>query len=283
MVVKTSFVVAQSTREVILTNNSADDRYASYSASGQHIIFESNRDSNWEIYMMDWDGKNQVRLTTNEFDDRRPSWHPNGAKIIFESNRTGKNELYELIIKTRKINKVNIKNINGEPIFARYSPDGKKIAFSLNESDQKSNIVTIDKHGTLVFITQYDFRSYYPNWSPDGKSLVFFSRHETYNEDDEIYKINIDGLVKERLTDWPKNNFCPSWSNDKKKIAYVTSMENSRPEIYVMDSNGENQVRITYNDDGDTLPNWSLDNKKLLITGYRNGNFEICELTISNN
>ena len=281
--ISTSMLVAQSAKEIILTNSAADDRYASYSASGKQIIFESNRDGNWEIYIMDDDGKNQVRLTTSESDDRRPSWHPNGRKIIFESNETGKNELYELTIENKEIKKINSKGINGEPTFARYSPNGEKIAFSLKESDQKSNIAIIDKEGNLDFITTYNFRSYYPNWSSDGKLLLFFSRHQTNNEDDEIYKINVDGSDIERLTNWPKHNFCPSWSNDTKKIAYVTSMENIRPEIYVMDSNGENQVRITYNDDGDTLPNWSSDNKKLLITGYRNGNYEICELTIYSN
>ena len=57
-------------------------------------------------------------------------------------------------------------------------------------------------------------------------------------------------------------------------------MENNRPKIYIMDTNGENQVRITYNKEGDTLPSWSADNKKILTTSYRNGNYEICELTI---
>lgn len=283
MLLSTTLLVAQTAKEILLTNNSADDRYASYSASGEQIIFESNRDGNWEIYIMDSDGKNQLRLTTSEFDSRRPSWHPNGKKVIFESNKTGKNELYELIIKNKEINKIDIKDITGEPTFASYAPNGKKIAFSLKESDQKSNIIIIDEEGSLDFITQYDFRSYYPSWSSDGKALLFFSRHETNNEDDEIYKMNIDGTNKVRLTYWPKHNFCPSWSQDNKKIAYVTSMENSRPEIYVMDADGDNQVRVTYNEDGDTLPNWSTDGKKLLITGYRNGNFEICELTLGAN
>ncbi len=109
MSISTTILVAQSTKETILTNNSADDRYASYSATGKQIIFESNRDGNWEIYIMDRDGKNQIRLTTSESDDRRPSWHPNDRKIIFESNKTGKNELYELTIKSKEIRKVSSK------------------------------------------------------------------------------------------------------------------------------------------------------------------------------
>ena len=43
---------------------------------------------------------------------------------------------------------------------------------------------------------------------------------------------------------------------------------------------GDNKVRITYNKEVDTLPSWSADNKKILTTSYRNGNYEICELTI---
>lgn len=274
--------LGQTAEEKILTNHKADDRYASYSPSGKEIVFESNRKGNWDIFVMDSDGKNQKRLTTNKNDDRRPSWHPSGEKMVFESNRSGKYELYELYRNTGKVKKIALGDLDGEPIFARYAPSGKKIAFSNKKSDQESNIAIVHKKGAKIrFLTDYNFRSFYPNWSPDGKMLLFFSRHETNNEDDEIYKMNSDGSGKERLTNWARHNFCPAWSNDGKKIAYVTSMEENRPEIYVMDANGENQLRITYNKDGDTLPSWSLDNTRLLITGYRNGNYEICELSIS--
>ena len=200
---------------------------------------------------------------------------------MFESNRSGKNELYTISISSRKIQKIEISGIAGEPSFAQYSHDGKKIAFTLKKTDQELNIAVVNSNGNdITLVTDYRFRSFYPNWSKDDKTLLFSSRHETNNTDDEIYNISIDGSYKERLTNWPKHNFCPSWSNDGKKIAYVTSMNGTRPEIYIMEANGKNQVRITYNNDGDTLPNWSSDNKKLLTTSYRNGNYEICELTI---
>ncbi|MEM7087143.1 MAG: hypothetical protein AAF489_13230 [Bacteroidota bacterium] len=281
LLIPATMAFSQNGEEKVLTHHEADDRYGSYSPDGAHIIFESNRDGNWEIYSMDADGKNQQRLTNNEADDRRPSWHPNGKKIIFESDRSGTNQLYVLSLRNRKIKPVNIEGLDGEPIFARFSPDGKEIAFSCKKSDDTSNIMIISKNGKKVkSLTSNPFRSHYPNWSPDGKMLLFFSRHETDNEDDEIYKINRDGSGEKRLTHWPKHNFCPSWSNDGKRIAYVTSMQDNRPEIFIMDANGENASRVTYNNDGDTLPNWSMDNKKLLITAYRNGNYEICELSI---
>lgn len=276
-----TIVFSQPVKEIKLTNNSADDRYASYSPDGNQIVFESTRDGNWEVYTMNSDGSNQQRLIASEFEDRRPSWHPNGKKIVFESTRSGKNELYEFSIKTSKIEKINIRGMDGEPSFARYSPNGKTIAFTIKKSDEESNIATIERNRTLLkFVTIYPFRSFYPVWSNDGKSLLFSSRHETNNEDDEIYTINIKGTDKKRLTNWPKHNSCPVWSNDGKKIAYVTSMEDSRPEIYIMDTDGRNQLRITNNNEDDTLPNWSTDGSKLLITAYRDGNYEICELTL---
>lgn len=277
--ITTSF--SQGAKEVNLTNNSADDRYASYSPTGKQIVFESNRDGNWGIYLMDANGKNQQKIVSTAFEDRRPSWHPNGKKVMFESNKSGKNELYTISIASNTIQRIDIPGIDGEPSFAQYSHDGKKIAFTLRKTDQESNIAVMDSNGkNVTLVTNYRFRSFYPNWSKDDTRLLFSSRHETNNKDDEIYNINLDGANKERLTNWPKHNFCPSWSKDGKKIAYVTSMKERRPEIYIMDADGKNQVRITYNNDGDTLPNWSVDNKKLLTTSYRNGNFEICELTI---
>lgn len=272
---------AQETRETILTNSPGDDRYASYSPDGQYIIFESNRDGNWEIYIMNADGSHQKRLTRNDAEDRRPSWHPKGQKIIFESTRTGKNELYELALKTAKVKRIEVKGLKGSPIFPRYSNRGKHIAFGQAISDTRSNIVITNTKGKVVqTLADYGYRSTYPIWSENDQSILFFSRHETNNEDDELYLINLDGTNKRRLTNWPTHNFCPAWSKDGSRIAFAQSMDGIRPEIFVINADGSGKQRITFNEDGDTLPDWSPDGEKLLITGYRNGNFEICELLI---
>jgi TolB protein len=43
---------------------------------GTKIAFESDRDGNNEIYVMNADGSNQTRLTNNPADDTEPSWSP---------------------------------------------------------------------------------------------------------------------------------------------------------------------------------------------------------------
>ncbi len=284
LVISTStyFAMAgQEVKETILTNNPSEDRYASYSPNGKHIIFESDRNGNWEIYRMDVNGQNQEQISFHESDDRQPAWHPDGDKIVFQSNRGGKFELYEFCLEKRSTKKLPTPDIKGEAIFAGYSPDGNSIAFSHRKSTDEAEIVLMTTEGRLIKrLGDNGFRSFYPRWSPDGAHILFFSRHQTDNQDDEIYLVNKDGTGERRLTNWPTHNFCPDWSPDGSKIAYVTSMADSRPEIYVMNADGTNKLRITHNEDGDTLPSWSPDGEKLLITGYRNGNYEILEIAL---
>ena len=44
----------------------------------------------FDIFMMDYDGKNLERLTLEHADNESPSWSPNGQLIVFDSNRIAK-------------------------------------------------------------------------------------------------------------------------------------------------------------------------------------------------
>ena len=267
--------------EACLTQNDYNDRYASYSPDGQWILFESDRSGNWDIYIMDEAGRQIRMLTESDNDERRPSWHPNGNKILFESDIDGHSYLYTLDLLTNNIEQLNTDLEDGDFIFASYSPDGRSIATSFRKSETKSHIALLDSNGTFKrWLTRNDWRNFYPRWTADGNAIVYFSRKDTKNEDDEIYILDLQNGGETRLTTWPTHNFCPSVSPDNKRIVYVTSMEDTRPEIYIMDFDGSNKTRITMNADGDTLPNWHPTENTLLITAYRNGNFEICKLNL---
>ncbi|MBP7791964.1 MAG: PD40 domain-containing protein, partial [Candidatus Goldbacteria bacterium] len=55
--------------QIRLTNNSEYDYNPVWSPDGSKIAFESYRDGNREIYVMDANGSNQVNLTNNIADD----------------------------------------------------------------------------------------------------------------------------------------------------------------------------------------------------------------------
>ena len=77
-----------------LTNHDAWDGSPSWSPDGTQIAFESHRDGNGEIYVMDADGNNLRRLTSHSAGDRSPSWSPDGTQITFQSNRNGNGNIY---------------------------------------------------------------------------------------------------------------------------------------------------------------------------------------------
>jgi tetratricopeptide (TPR) repeat protein len=69
-----------------LTESTKDSAPA---GSKNQIAFMSNREGNWEIYVMDNDGTRVRRLTNDPAQDGLPSWSPDGAALAFVSNRGG--------------------------------------------------------------------------------------------------------------------------------------------------------------------------------------------------
>jgi TolB protein len=69
-----------------LTNAGGDSR-PRYSPDGSKIVFQSIRDGQPEIYVMNANGTGQTRLTNNPAWDTAPVWSPDGTKILFTSLR----------------------------------------------------------------------------------------------------------------------------------------------------------------------------------------------------
>jgi len=89
-------------------------------AAGSRIAFESVRDGNGEIYVMDADGSNQTRLTNNPADDGSPAWSPDGSRIAFYSDRDGNYEIY--VMDADGSNQTRITNNPAGDAFLDWSP-----------------------------------------------------------------------------------------------------------------------------------------------------------------
>jgi tetratricopeptide (TPR) repeat protein/pSer/pThr/pTyr-binding forkhead associated (FHA) protein len=69
-----------------LTEIADDTAPATY---GSRIAFMSNRDGNWELYIMNDDGSGVRRLTNDSANDGLPTWSPDGKTIAFVSDQGG--------------------------------------------------------------------------------------------------------------------------------------------------------------------------------------------------
>lgn len=57
------------------------------SPSGEQIAFMSQRDGNWELYVVDRNGENLRRLTDRPSHDGLPAWSPDGQTLAFVSDQ----------------------------------------------------------------------------------------------------------------------------------------------------------------------------------------------------
>lgn len=65
------------------------DTGVAVSPGGDRIAYMSDRDGNWEVYVMNADGSGSTRLTNDPAADALPAWSPDGLSIAFASTRGG--------------------------------------------------------------------------------------------------------------------------------------------------------------------------------------------------
>lgn len=79
------------------------------------VVFNSARDGNNGIYVMDWDGSRPLRITNDPASDVDPDMSTNGRDIVFTSSRTGDNDIY--IVGATGGTPVNLTHNSGRQIY----------------------------------------------------------------------------------------------------------------------------------------------------------------------
>jgi len=237
------------------------------------IAFNSDRDGNREIYVMNADGTGQTRLTNNSADDYGPSWSPDGTKITFQSNRDGNYEIY--VMNADGTNLICLTNNSAQDREPSWSPDGTKIVF---HSDRTGNgeIFVMNADGTgQTNLTNHSADDTFSSWSPDGTKIAFASNRVPSGPTPHgVWVMNADGTNPVQLTSGTSN--APmGWSPDGVKLVFTAHTATGSDEVFVMNANGTGQTNLTNHSAPDGARSWLPDGTRIVFGTKRDGNDEI--------
>ena len=86
----------------------------------ERIAFASDRDGNFEIYVINADGSGPTRLTRNAFIEGNPAWSADGSRISFDSDHDGNRQIY--VMNADGSNQTNLTNNVAEDSNPAWSP-----------------------------------------------------------------------------------------------------------------------------------------------------------------
>ena len=193
-----------------------------------------------------------------------PSIRPNG-KIAFTSNRDGNQEIY--LMNADGTGQVRLTNNSGTDNLPAFSPDGKRIAFVSETASGTFAIKLMNADGTnQIQLTPIAYlNTPYPwhekrslSWSPDSSKIAF-------EENGDIFTINIDGSNRTNLTKDPAGDFEPSWSADGSRIVFISNRVLFLT-LHSMNADGSNVTALpSAGDFWDMSPDWSPTGDKIVF------------------
>ena len=240
-----------------LTYESSYEGQPAWSPDGSKISFVSDRDGNYEIYVMDANGYNQERLTYAPYRyDIEPDWSPDGSKIVFSAGEWDSNIF---VMNADGSNERRLAGGIGNYVAPAWRYNQDKILY--HGWDGKIYIMNTDGSEKTALT-----EGSYPSWSADANKILFSWKGD-------IWTMNPDGSNKMLLYDESSGPwaFEPACSPKGNKVAFSiggTLCTASIPpwcehfsDLYMMNSDGSNLERFTFDNGGwcyDPQPPWPI-------------------------
>jgi tricorn protease len=228
-----------------ITVNKARDVFPRFSPDGNWIAFSSNRNGNYDVFVVPAAGGKPKQLTYHSANDNVVGWTPDSKNIIFESSRN-----QGVFPNVATLHEVAVEGGLEKPLasdwgsYASFSADGSKLAFTrhpgvwsrkhyrgsynvdlwlediaakkftrLADDDYKGNYLwpMYGHNGDIYYVADQ---------MPNEKSIVWGSP-EIYKSVNNIWKISERGGKPVQVTHHTSGNlFFPSMSADGKTIVY---------------------------------------------------------------
>jgi len=246
---------------------------------GDNIYFRSDRGGEFNLYSYNVSSK-EIKQLTNFNDFPVLDLSANKGKVIFEQG--GQLHVYNIVSGASKIININIKTDLLE-LRSRYV-SGKNYVRSISVSpsgaravvDFRGDIVTVPaKKGDPNNITNSPgVHEKFPEWSPDGKSIAYFSDesgeyalHIKTMADNKINKIALTGTGFYTNIHWSPDNKKISFVDNGRNLFFVNIVTKKITKIASDESYVPGSFRELFGD-------WSHDSKWIAYTVITETNFE---------
>jgi TolB protein len=238
-----------------LSDMEASNYYPIFTQDGSALLFASNRNGPFDLYLLVFGEKQLVQITDDVGNVVSPSYSPDGRRIVF-ANQAGEGPASIWMVNADGLNPNLVYTGADDIVAAAWSPDGEKIAYAMSVGiPQEYEIFTMDTNGKNHLRISQGLQGIGGSidWSPDGKSLLVYAG--VYG-DKNIFKIDVATGDYTQLTDGG-NNAGASYSPDGRYIVFNSLRNDDQADLYIMRADGSNQVQLTNDPEPDWGPVWT--------------------------
>ncbi len=259
----------------------ASDENAVFSPNGKTLAFKRTiYRSAEDIFITDVNANESKRLTFGNAPINGLTWTSDSAEILFSSYRENANVL--LSVNTTDGKEELLTVVGRNAINPSMATNGHTLAFVEKQQDTNIWLTNLpykpdmeNQHNSQIKLINSNRADHSPQFSPDGKRIVFVSSR---TGSEEIWVSEADGSNPTQLTSFGgPSTGTPRWSTDGKQIVF-DSRPDKHGDIFTISANGGTPRRLTTLSSHDVIPNWSRDGKWIYFCSNRSGTLQIWKM-----
>jgi dipeptidyl aminopeptidase/acylaminoacyl peptidase len=294
---------------------SSDGNWIAYQVTQSDKVTDKDYTHLW---MTRFDGSQTIQLTNRAKEsETHARFSPDGRWIAFLSHRTDKKDNDQLWLLDRAGGEAQkITDLPGSVDDIAWSPDSKRIVIVVESADKNDTDaddktpppIVVDRFRFMEDVTGYltdehdhlylfdvasrksdiltpgNYSEGMPAWSPDSKTIAYFSKHHPNGDRDNNFDLMViaaqKGATPKQIADHgaagtnaerPDGNEYPAWSPDGKTIAFAQygdpkMIEYAPNFLSLVSANGGPVKPLTQTLDRNIgAPHWSDDGKSIYI------------------
>lgn len=245
----------------------------------------------WSAFSAGGDAVAQTFFKTLTDDLLRSGWFkrgvPGSSEFILTGNAAGAGGLrvqatvYGRVAARQLLGKSYVADVAGarrlahqvadeiiEAVTGRKGISGGRMALVGTRSGKKELYICDADGQGLTQVTRDNSISIGPNWTPDGRQILYTSYLKGFPD---VYAIELSSGGRRRLTNFPGLNTGATVSPNGREVALILSKDGN-PELYVMNIGGGGLTRLTHTRRAaEASPSWSPDGSRIVYVSDQAG------------